>query len=324
MQSVRLPLIIGVGEVLWDLLATGRQVGGAPANFAYHASCLGADAHVVSAVGDDPLGRQILARLDELGIARQQVAIDGQHPTGTVSVALDGQGKPRFTIHEGVAWDHIPTTLATLELARHADAICFGSLAQRSPCSQATVRACLAASSDHCLKVFDINLRQRYCSEEIIKAGLAAADVLRLNDEELPVLSDLLALKGDETSRLHALQERYGLRLIALTNGPKGATLINSERVSVHAGVSTNVADTVGAGDAFTAAVTVGLLNGLDLDAINEYANHLAGYVCSQPGATPKLPQELLTFRRCIPLSKRGTRFFKQRPAEQAGADFAF
>jgi fructokinase len=287
------PCAVGLGEVLWDLLPSGRQFGGAPANFAYHASVLGAEAHVVSAVGDDPLGREILERLDALDIRRTHVAVDRQHPTGTVSVELDAHGKPTYVIHEGVAWDFIPATPALFALAQQASVICFGSLAQRSPASRDTIQGILHASVGHCLRVFDINLRQHYYSAGVVTAGLAAADGLKLNDEGLPIVADLTGLHGDESSLLRALQERYRLRLIALTKGAHGSVLCGPEEYSVHPGVPTTIVDTVGAGDAFTAAVALGLLAGRCLGDINEHANRLASYVCSQPGATPPVPPDI-------------------------------
>jgi fructokinase len=288
------PRILGVGEVLWDLLPTGRQFGGAPANFAYHASLLGGAAYVVSAVGNDPLGREILDRLDALKINREHVAVDPEHPTGTVSVELDAHGKPTYTIHEGVAWNNIPSTPAMLELAQQADAVCFGSLAQRSACSRTSIQSLLAATTSRCLCVFDINLRQHYYSKEIIAEGLAASDVLKLNDEELPVVAALLGLQGTQDSLLSGLIQRYRLRLIALTKGSCGSVLQGPDERSVHPGVPATIVDTVGAGDSFTAAVTLGLLAGRSLPQINEHANQLASYVCSQAGATPSVPESLL------------------------------
>lgn len=293
MPSARPPLILGIGELLWDLLPTGRQFGGAPANFAYHAAALGGDARVVSAVGDDLLGRELLDRLDALSISRQHVAVDRLHPTGTVSVELDEHGKPSYTIHEGVAWDFIPATPALLDLARLADAVCFGSLAQRSEASRATLWKTISATPRHCLKVFDINLRQHYYGLEIIEAGLAACDVLKLNDEELPVVAGLFSLQGDEDSLLRLLLERFSLRLIALTKGSRGSVLASHSGRSVHPGVPTTVVDTVGAGDAFTAAVVMGLLDGRDLDSINQRANLLASRVCGEAGATPRLADDV-------------------------------
>ena len=269
-------------------------MGGAPVNFAYHAAALGAETHAVSAVGDDPLGGEILQRMDAVGLPRQGVAVDGQHPTGTVTVELDPAGKPTYCIHEGVAWDFIPLRPATLSLMQHADAICFGSLAQRGAVSRATVRSLLDAVPERCLRVFDINLRQHYFNADILAAGLRSANVLKLNDEELPVVAELLSLPGGECEVLCGLLNRYDLRLIALTKGARGSRLIGRQQRSHHPGVPTTVVDSVGAGDAFTAAVVMGLLDDLGLDTINERANRLASYVCSQPGAMPPMPEEVV------------------------------
>jgi fructokinase len=285
------PVVVGIGEVLWDLLPSGKQFGGAPANFAYHAHALGAESHVVSCVGKDVLGGEIVDRLAALNLSRQYIAVDEAHPTGTVSVALDGQGKPTYTIHEGVAWDFIPSSAELLDLAGRTDAVCFGSLAQRSDVSRRTIRAFLAAVPRQALKVFDINLRQHYFDLETVRAGLASADVLKLNDEELPVVAGLLGIS--ETDAVGWLLAEFGLKLIALTRGPQGAVLATPQGRSALPAAATAVVDTVGAGDAFTAALAMGLLDGRDLDAIHRHAHRLAAFVCSQPGATPPVPAAL-------------------------------
>jgi fructokinase len=290
------PIVIGLGEILWDLLPGGRQLGGAPANFAYNAKILGAEACVVSSVGDDLLGRDILAQLDRLGLDRHCVAVDSGHPTGTVSVELDEQGKPSYVIHENVAWDNIPLTPELVELCRRADILCFGSLAQRSGISRTTIRACLTATRGECLRIFDVNLRQHYYDAEVIRAGLQAAQVLKLNDEELPVLASVLGISGSEDQTLRSLLSGFHLKLIALTRGDKGAMLVGGGRSLVQSVVASKVVDTVGAGDAFTAALAIGLHRGLDLDVINRHACRLAAYVCSQAGATPVVPRELTLF----------------------------
>lgn len=294
-STIRNPksVVIGLGEVLWDLFPEGKQFGGAPANFAYHAKCLGAEGFVVSAVGNDELGREILDRLDALGLNRQFVAVDEAHPTGTVSVELDGAGKPRYVIHENVAWDSIPAMPGLMELAQKADAVCFGSLAQRAAGSRKTIRDFLGATQEGCLRILDINLRQRFYDAKTVIRSLELANVLKLNDEELPVLTRLLKISGGEDDVMDALRDRYDLRVIALTKGAHGSVLIGPDGRSVHAGVAAKVVDTVGAGDAFTAALAVGLLRGLDLDDINDHANHVAAYVCSRPGATPEMPARL-------------------------------
>jgi fructokinase len=287
-------VLVGLGEVLWDLLPGGKQLGGAPANFAYHASALGGCGEIASCVGEDDLGREILRRLDELGVGRSAVAIDGEHPTGTVSVKLDEHGKPEYTIHENVAWDFIPATPELLTLARQADAVCFGSLAQRSATSRETIARFLAATREECLRVFDINLRQAYFSPEVIDQSLEASDVLKLNDDELPAVARLLGLPaGNEDDQAVELRRRFELRLVVLTRGAKGSTVYAPEGVSLCPPQPVRVVDTVGAGDAFTAAIAMGLLAGDDLDAVHRRAARVAAYVCSQRGATPTMPEEL-------------------------------
>ena len=293
-SEIEKPVVIGLGEVLWDLLPGGKKFGGAPANFAYHAQALGAEAYVVSCVGDDELGDEILRQLDALGLSREYIAIDAEHPTGTVSVDLDARGKPSYVIHENVAWDFIRLRPEMIGQAQRADAVCFGSLAQRSPVSRVTIRDFVTSTRDDCLRIFDINLRQHYFNTDTIAASLEWATVLKLNDEELPVVAQRLSIQGAEKEILGTLCRRFNLDLIALTMGGEGAMLFTPEECSVQAGLPVEIADTVGAGDAFTAALAVGLMKGRDLDTINRHANRVACYVCSQPGATPPMPPELL------------------------------
>ncbi len=290
------PIVVGLGEVLWDLLPGGKQFGGAPANFAYHAQALGARAYVVSCVGADALGEEILGRLDALALSRDCVAVDAAHPTGTVSVELDAGGRPTYVIHENVAWDFLRPGPAMLSLAKAADAVCFGSLAQRSAVSRATIRDFLAATGKNCLRIFDINLRQHYFDAGIIAASLSRATVLKLNDEELPVVAELLSISGAEEEMLGTLCRRFDLRLIALTKGAQGSLLFSPAGSSAQPGLAVEVADTVGAGDAFTAALGMGMLAGLRLDVINAHANRVARYVCSQRGATPPMSADLRRF----------------------------
>jgi fructokinase len=286
-------ILAGLGEILWDILPTGRQLGGAPANFAYHCQALGGKAVVVSCVGNDKLGNEILNQLQQLGLEHKYIAIDTEHPTGTVTVELDENGKPDYIIHQNVAWDFIPQTRQLLELAQSIDAVCFGSLCQRSEVSRNTVREFLRATKPECLRVFDINIRQSFYSRHIIQDMLELSNVLKLNDEELPLIADMLDIKGSETDILQTICDRCELNLIALTKGSRGSRLYTPTSDSSHAGFPADIADTVGAGDSFTAAITLGLLRGDELDKINERANRLAGFVCSQKGATPKLPHSL-------------------------------
>ena len=295
MSSGKTYTIVGLGEILWDMLPAGKQLGGAPANFAYHAQALGAEGVVVSCIGDDDLGREILSQLDGLGLDCQYIAVDKANRTGTVTVKLDANGVPDFTIHENVAWDFIPLSAPLLELAARADAVCFGSLCQRSDVSRDTVRRFLEKTKPDCLRIFDINIRQSYYSKDIIGAMLDTSNVLKLNDDELPLVGELLDIKGSESEILAELAARYELRLIVLTKGADGSRLYGPDGDSESKGVPPEkIADTVGAGDAFTAAVAVGLLNGNGLEQINAHANRVASFVCSQHGATPKLPDDMV------------------------------
>ena len=292
-MTTRSDRAIGIGEVLWDLFPDGKRLGGAPANCAYHAQALGARGIVVSAVGEDKLGREILVRLDEVGLDRRFIHVDTQHPTGRVTVTLDEHGKPDFVIHEEVAWDYIPFTEALRELARQADAVCYGSLGQRSAVSRESVRRFLGATRLDCLRVFDINLRQSFYSAEMIADMLDLSNVLKLNDAELRTVAGLLDIRGSDSAVLGDLIERYDLDVVALTLGADGSRLCTRDGESSHAGVKVEVVDTVGAGDAFTAALILGLLRGDDLDEINEHANRVASYVCTQRGAMPEIPEHL-------------------------------
>lgn len=286
--------VVGIGEILWDVLPEGPQLGGAPANFAYHAHALGAEAVPVSSVGTDGLGRALLSRLEEIGVCRDYIAVDPVHATGTVTVAVDGTGKPEYTIREGVAWDNLPCTGALRELAGRTQVVCFGTLAQRSPVTGGTIQCFVDHVPAEGLRIFDINLRQQYYSREAIEASLCLADVLKINDEELPIVGGLFGLSGAEEAVMEALCATYGLDLIALTRGGAGSCLWSrADGASRHPGVPAEVVDTVGAGDAFTAALALGLVAGRSLDAINEHANRLAAHVCSQKGATPPVPEAL-------------------------------
>jgi fructokinase len=285
--------IVGMGELLWDLLPGGRQLGGAPANVAIHARQLGADSAVVSAVGDDPPGHELIGRLRDLGVATTAIAIHPTLPTGTVTVELAADGQPRFTIEEPVAWDEIEAGPAASAVVATADAVIFGSLAQRAATSRESLRRLLAAAPETALRVFDVNLRQHFHSPELIDHGLRLATVCKLNDAELARLGPLLGLRGDERAQLRQLTETYQLKLAALTRGSRGSLLCSAADFSEHPGLAATVVDTVGAGDSFTACLTLGLLHRWELDRINHCANELAAFVCAQPGATPPLPEPM-------------------------------
>lgn len=285
--------VLGLGEVLWDLLPAGAQLGGAPANFAYHARALGADAGVITRIGSDSLGDDILRRFDVMGLPASLVQRDANAPTGTVTVQLGADGVPQFTIHENVAWDRLTTTEEALAAVADADAVCFGSLGQRCEPARSSIRQLVSAARPAALRIFDINLRQHFYSREVIEHSLQQANVLKLNDTELPVLAALFGLTGSVSGQLAELTRRFELEVVALTRGPQGSLLLGPGGWSDQPGLPVAVRDTVGAGDAFTAALTVGLLQGMTLDAVNRLANEVARHVCSCTGATPPLPAHL-------------------------------
>jgi fructokinase len=285
--------VLGIGEVLWDMLPTGRMMGGAPANFAYHARLLGADGRVISRVGDDELGREIVARLEALGVPTQSITIDPTHPTGTVTVDLAPDGQPCYTIHEGVAWDHLVPDPAILATVTEADALCFGTLAQRCEPSRSTIRQIVSQASKAAVRVFDVNLRQDFFSHELLDSSSRLANVIKLNDAELPIVSRLLGVRGSSREQMKALLEHYELRLVACTKGAEGSTLFDGSDWCEVPGITTRVVDTIGAGDSFTAAITLGLLAGWEIERLAQVANEIAAYVCSCEGATPPLPQRL-------------------------------
>jgi fructokinase len=283
--------LVGIGEVLWDLLPAGPQLGGAPANFAYHAHALGGKASVVTRVGNDDLGKEILERFEQMGIAPETIQVDEVAPTGTVTVALSEKGIPDYVIHENVAWDQIAATAPAFEAVRGADAVCFGSLAQRGAISRESIQRLLAATPARSLRVFDINLRQHYFSREVIDQSLRLANVLKLNDDELPVVAQLFGLTGPTRRQVETLAQTFNLQLVALTRGPAGSLLFQAGEWSDCPPVPAIVADTIGAGDAFTAAMVMGLLCRMPLADLHALADEVARYVCSRAGATPQLPK---------------------------------
>jgi fructokinase len=283
--------VIGIGEILWDLLPSGKQMGGAPANFAFHAHALGARSGVISRVGQDALGAEILQRLQTLGLPITQIQIDPSAPTGTVSVELSADGQPRFTIHENVAWDHLALEKTALAAVAEADAVAFGTLAQRREPARGTIQALLAAVRPGALRILDLNLRQHYFSPDIIATSLRLANIVKCNDSELPVLAALLGLRGSMRQQLEQLARQHSQRLVCLTRGAQGSLLYADGQWADDPGQPVAVKDTVGAGDAFTAALALGVLAGNPLEAINRRANQVARYVCSCEGATPPLPE---------------------------------
>ena len=280
--------VAGIGELLWDLLPKGKQLGGAPCNFSYHACRAGCETFVISAIGKDKSGKEILALFGELGLNFSFVQQTDGIPTGKVTVSLDAKGNPGYIIHENVAWDNIVWNSSLEELARNVDAVCFGSLAQRNSISRHTILSFLQATKTECLRVFDINLRQSFYNYNIIFKSLELANVLKLNDEELPVVAEHLGLFGSENELLSQIMNLFNLKLIALTKGAMGSLLVTQNEQSFMEVPEVKIADTVGAGDSFTAVLVAGLLQKHDLKKIHKTATHLAAFVCTQDGAMPE------------------------------------
>lgn len=290
-------VIVGLGELLWDLFPQGRKMGGAPANFAFHSAALGDTGIVASRVGDDRLGLDILTELRGLGLDDAWVQRDERRATGTVNVELDVRGQPHYTITEDVAWDHLAWTDAWQALAERADAVCFGSLAQRHPASRATIRQFLqAVRRDRTLRVFDVNLRQAFYSPDVLDSSLRMADIVKLNEDELPrVLQELgKAVEGPVSADARSLIGAYGLRMACVTRGERGSVLVTPDRVSEHRGYSVELIDPVGAGDAFTAALVHHYLRGGSLDRMSDAANRLGAWVAGREGATPAPEEEVV------------------------------
>lgn len=287
------PLVIGLGELLWDVLPSGPRMGGAPANFACHAAALGASGAIISSVGRDHLGGQLLETLTSLGIATGGISQDDRAPTGTVEVQLGADGQACYTIHEGVAWDRIGLHGPALQMMAEASAVCFGTLGQRSAPSRASIRELLQATRSEALRVFDANLRQQYYSRELLHESLELANVMKLSDSELPIISELLDLRGTQRDQLAALLDRYHLRMVVYTRGAQGSVLWDGQHWCEHPGLPAEVKDTIGAGDSFTAATALGLLQGWPLEMISATANEVAAHVCSCDGAIPPMPDTL-------------------------------
>ena len=287
------PVVVGIGEILWDVFPEGKKLGGAPLNFSHHCGQLGASAHPVSAVGADADGAEIRQILASKNLPDAQVQTDSAHPTGRVNVTLQN-GKPTYEILAEVAWDYIRFDQNLRDLASRADAVCFGSLAQRSPVSCTTIQAFLEAMRPEALRIFDVNLRQNFYSKEILETSLRHANIFKLSDEELPTLARFFDLTGQVLNQLQALRGMFDLRLVAYTRGGEGSLLVTANETSDHPGIPTEVVDTVGAGDSFTATLCMGLLQNLPLAEINRRACQVASCVCSQSGATPQLPSNLI------------------------------
>ena len=284
--------VIGIGEALWDMLPEGKKLGGAPANFAYHASQFGLEALAVSAIGQDKLGEEIVEALEEHHLPYHLDRVD--YPTGTVQVTLDSRGVPQYEIKTGVAWDNIPYTRELAQLALQCQAVCFGSLAQRSPVSRESIGLFLDAVPKDCLKVFDINLRQDFYDKEVLEASFRRCDILKINDEELVVMARMFNLPGlalEEKCRY--LIKEYDLKMLILTCGVNGSYVFYEGGMSFLDTPKVKVADTVGAGDSFTGAFVGSLLTGKTVTQAHETAVKVSAFVCTQSGAMPIVPDNL-------------------------------
>ena len=287
-------IVVGMGEALWDILPEGKKIGGAPANFAYHVSQFGLPSCVVSAVGNDSLGKEIVDNLTSKGLNHHINEVP--YPTGTVQVEIDQAGIPQYDIKENVAWDNTPYTASLRELAQNTRAFCFGSLAQRNVVSRETIQSYLDAmpQTDDTLVVFDVNLRQGFYSKEILCTSMQRCNILKINDEELVTVSRMFGYPGiDLQDKCWILLGKYNLRMLILTCGINGSYVFTPGHVSFQPTPSVEVADTVGAGDSFTAAFIASLLRGKSVAEAHKVAVETSAFVCTKNGAMPILPPEI-------------------------------
>lgn len=285
------PVVVGIGELLWDVFPTGKRAGGAPINFVYHATQLGAQGYAISAVGNDDLGKEILQELDKNNIAYYIDSIN--YPTGTVQVKLNN-GIPSYTIIENVAWDHIPLTQKAIDLVKTADAVCYGTLSLRNTDSRKTITTLLSYAKKDSLRFYDINLRQHYYSKELIEELLKYANIFKINDEELVTIKDLFALKGTEEEICKYFMATYNLKYLILTAGDKYSVVYSQTEKSYLETPKVKVADTVGAGDSFSGAFVQSILAGKSLKEAHKQAVEISAFVCTKTGAWPQYEAALL------------------------------
>lgn len=286
-------IVVGMGEALWDVLPEGKKIGGAPANFAYHVSQFGLPSCVVSAIGDDALGKEIIENFTSKGL--DQLIAEVPYPTGTVQVEIDQTGIPLYDIKENVAWDNIPYTKHLDALAKRTKAVCFGSLAQRNVVSRETIKHFLDTmpKDDDSLIVFDVNLRQGFYNKEILCKSMQNCNILKINDEELITVSRMFGYPGiDLQDKCWILLGKYNLKMLILTCGINGSYVFTPGNVSFQPTPKVEVADTVGAGDSFTAAFIASILKGKSVTEAHTIAVKTSAYVCTQKGAMPILPPE--------------------------------
>lgn len=286
--------VIGMGEALWDVLPEGKKIGGAPANFAYHVSQFGLPSCVVSAVGDDPLGKEIIQNFKSKGLNHHIDTVP--YPTGTVQVEIDQAGVPQYEIKENVAWDNIPYTDSLAALAAETSAFCFGSLAQRNVVSRNTINSFLDAipEENNPLIVFDVNLRQGFYNKDILCNSMKRCNILKINDEELVTVSRMFGYPGiDLQDKCWILLGKYNLKMLILTCGINGSYVFTPGNVSFQPTPKVGVSDTVGAGDSFTAAFIASILKGKSVAEAHSLAVRTSAFVCTQKGAMPILPADL-------------------------------
>ena len=284
--------IVGLGEALWDVLPEGKKLGGAPANFAYHAAQFGQETIAISALGEDALGDETIEALKEHNLNYLMPRVP--YPTGTVQVTLTGDGIPTYEIKENVAWDNIPFTNEILEIAKNARAVCFGSLAQRNVVSRENIHKFLDATPDDCTKIFDINLRQQFYTKEVIKESLKRCNILKINDEELVLIGRMFGYPGlDIEDKCWLILGKYNLNMLVLTCGTNGSYVFTPGQMSFQETPKVEVADTVGAGDSFTGSFVGSILNGKPVTEAHKIAVQVSAYVCTQNGAMPVIPDEL-------------------------------
>jgi fructokinase len=282
-------IIAGIGELLWDIFKNVKKLGGAPANFAYHVSALGHEGIIISRIGNDELGREITYFLGKLNLDTGNIQVDNKKPTGTVVVKMDEHNQPVYIIKEEVAWDFLEWNKKINDMLSSVDAVCFGTLAQRNEITRQTILKFLKMVNKKAVKILDINLRQSFYNKQIIEESLKSADILKLNTGELEVLSSIFQInpKFSEKDACRFLIDKYSLNLISLTKGEEGSLILNDTSYCESPSFPYKVADRVGAGDAFTAAMIILYLKGKSLAEISEYANRLASWVTSQKGGTP-------------------------------------
>ena len=280
--------VISIGEILWDCLPDQRKLGGAPANYLYWAHCLGAEAAIISRVGEDDFGQDLLEAWQRKELSSELIQIDPKKITGNVDITFSSHGIPDYLIHDDAAWDYLAATPESLNAVSQADVVYFGSLAQRNSVSRKTIYQLLSETPEQAIRVYDINLRQGFFSRASIAQSLKFANVLKVNADELEVLTELFSLVGTDKQKLHQLADVYQLNVAVLTRGQKGSFLYQDQHCFFEPARRIEVVDTVGAGDAFTAALTIGLAQGLSSEAAHTLAADLAADVCSQSGAMPQ------------------------------------